>query len=689
MKCFLQATTVVASISLVVVSGLTDEPLDPLRPAMEQAVARVKPALVRVEVVWVDYAQGREVKHQASGSGFIIDKRGYVVTNHHVAGRATRAVCIFSNNEEIDATLVGTDPMTDIAVLKLDTSRHQEFPTVDWGDSAAVEVGDTVLAMGSPLALSQSVTRGIVSNSKMVMPSMFRRYGGFSLEGEDVGSLVRWLAHDAPIYPGNSGGPLVNLRGQVIGVNEISMGLGGAIPSNLAREVAEQIIANGHVTRSWLGVEIQPLLKGSGQTRGVLIGDVVKDTPAAEAGFKSNDILLRLDGRDISVRFDEEMPLLNLMVAALPIGKEVQAVVLRDGKEITLTVRTTEREPVEFKQQELKSWGMTVRNISFMTAKEMKLDNRDGVLVTSIRSGGPCGEAKPTLQADDVIKTVAGKPVRDIADLLALTEELTKDKKAPVPTAVQFTRRTEKLLTVVKIGIKDQEDPGLEARKAWLPVAVQVITREMAEQLGTNDITGVRITQVYRNSTAETAGLKVGDLILEIDGEPIPASQPGDEEVFSNRIRQYRVGDKPELLLVRDGQPLKLTVELVRSPKLEREMKKFQDHSFEFSARDLSFFDRVRNDLPEDLSGALVTEVKDGGWAALGELAANDIIQAVNKQAVPDVRALEQQMKTIAQQKPKFVVLRVLRGIHTHYLELEPAWDQSSTLNTSSTGGSP
>ena len=238
---------------------VAEEVLDPQRPAMEKAIARVQPALVRIQVVWVDYAQGREVKHEASGSGFIVKKQGFVVTNHHVAGRATRAVCVFSNNEEIEATLVGTDPLTDIAVLKLDNARHPEFPTVAWGDSAGIAVGDTVLALGSPLALSQSVTRGIVSNSKMTMPAMFRRFGSFEMEGEDVGSLVRWIAHDAAIFPGNSGGPLVNLAGAVIGVNEISLGLGGAIPSNLARDVAEQIIAYGRVQRSWLGLEIQPL----------------------------------------------------------------------------------------------------------------------------------------------------------------------------------------------------------------------------------------------------------------------------------------------------------------------------------------------------------------------------------------------------------------------------------------------
>ena len=664
----------VCLLSLPVVT-VAEEALDPLRPALEKAIARVTPALVRIQVVWVDYTQGREVKHEASGSGFIVKKQGFVVTNHHVAGRATRAVCVFSNNEEIEATLVGTDPLTDIAVLKLNTDKHAEFPTVDWGDSSGIAVGDTVLALGSPLALSQSVTRGIVSNSKMTMPAMFRRFGGFEMEGEDVGSLVRWIAHDASIFPGNSGGPLVNLAGVVIGVNEISLGLGGAIPSNLARDVAEQIIAHGSVQRSWLGLEIQPLLKGAGQTRGVLVSGVVADSPAERAGFQSKDILVQLDGQAISVRFDEELPVLNLLVVGIPIGKEVTAVVLRGGQEVPLQIQTAAREPAVFRQTEFKSWGLTAKNIPFLTAKEMKLTSRDGVLVTSLRAGGPSGDAKPSLQANDVITTVAGQPVKTVADLLRVTRELTKDTKVPVPVAVEFTRRAERFLTVVKVGIRDQDDPGLEARKAWLPVAVQVITREMADQLGTNGVTGVRITQVYPQSTATAAGLQPGDLLLAIDGEKIPASQPGDEEAFTSRIRQYRVGDQPEFTVRRATQLLPVRVELVPSPKLDREMKKYQNLKFEFASRDLSFLDRVHSDLPENMPGALITEVKDGGWAALGDLQVNDIVQFVNDTPVADVVELQAQMQSVSDQKMKFVVLRVLRGIHTRYLELQSNWE--------------
>ena len=179
----------------------------------------------------------------------------------------------------------------------------------------------------------------------------------------------------------------MNLKGQVVGINEISFGLSGAIPGNLAQAVAHQLMEKGHVSRSWLGVEVQPLLKEDKGDRGVLIGGVVADSPAAKAGFESGDVLVRLADKNVLVRYAEEIPLLNQMVADLPIGQEFEAIVVRDGKEKTLKVRTTEREPSQPKTFELKQWGITVRDISALAEREMKLKSRDGVIVTSLRRG--------------------------------------------------------------------------------------------------------------------------------------------------------------------------------------------------------------------------------------------------------------------------------------------------------------
>jgi serine protease Do len=519
------------------------------------------------------------------------------------------------------------------------------------------------------------VTLGIVSNARMILPGGIRGQGQFTLDGEDVGSMVRWIGHDAEIQPGNSGGPLVNLQGQVIGINEIGIGsMSGAIPGNLARWVADQLIKHGRVSRSWLGVQVQPLLKQDAAGVGVLISDVTKDSPAAAAGVLSGDVLLRVAGQEVRGKFWEELPLFNQMVAQLPVGKEVELVVRRGAEEKKLTAKTADRERALPGARELKEWGMTVRDLSARLAFELRRENRAGALVTSVRPGGAAGQALPALRPGDVITAVNDAAITNCAALAEWTQKVLAATNAPVPSWISFDRKAEKLATVVKVGLRDMDDPSTETPKAWLPVSLQAVTREMAAQLGNPKLTGVRVTQVFANSSAEKAGLKVGDLLVALDKDPIAVGQVGEEEVFWRQIRQYKIGTPAELQVRRGAETLTLTVELVRAPRAEREMKKYRDTIFEFVARDLTFRDRVEERRPEDLQGGLVTEVKGGGWAALGRLGTGDIIVAVNGQAVEDVDSLQAAMKQIGTQRPKSVVWRVLRGIHTLYLEIEPDW---------------
>ena len=262
-----------------------------VRSQVDVAIAKVRPALVRIRVVSTEFSEGREIKQQSVGSGAIITKDGYIVTNHHVAGHAARMFCTLWNREEVEAVLVGTDAMTDISVIKLKPDTARKFTPVGFGDSSKMRVGDYVLAMGSPMALSQSVTLGIISNTEMIMPRFYGSGARFKLDGEDVGSLVKWIGHDAAIYGGNSGGPLVNLKGDIIGINEISFGLGGAIPGNLAKSVADQIMAHGKIQRSWLGVDTQTTFKHAKNPRGIIISGVMENSPAATAGLRTGDLL--------------------------------------------------------------------------------------------------------------------------------------------------------------------------------------------------------------------------------------------------------------------------------------------------------------------------------------------------------------------------------------------------------------
>lgn len=647
---------------------------DVQREAIERAISRVKPALVQIYVVSADYSEGRQVKNQGAGSGVIISEDGYLVSNHHVAGRAVRLMCVMSDNEEIEAELVGTDALSDISVLKLKPAQPRVFPKAVFGDSDALRVGDPVLAMGSPMALSQSVTLGIISNTKMVLPRLFGPFVRFRLEGEDVGSIVRWIAHDAAIYGGNSGGPLVNLNGEVVGVNEISLGLSGAIPGNLAREVAEALIRDGRVRRAWIGLDAQPLLKYGDRTEGLLVAGVLDGSPAQQAGLQSGDILLSVNGQPVTARFQEEIPLFNRLIAALPIGDPVDVEYERDGVRKSASVRTEERPESRPKEREIKALGVTVRDISYIMQKEMKLASRDGVIVSSVRSGGPAGEAKPSIQVRDVITALGGVSVSNTADLIARVDALTRDAAEPVPAVLNFSRRSADLITVVKVGVRELEDPGLEVKKAWLPAATQVITRDLADQIGKPDLGGVRVTQVYPDRSAARAGLQVGDLIVALDGAPLPVYHLEDYEVLPALIRQYRVGDSPEFTILRGDDEIKMRIALERSPKLEREMKSYRDDRFEFTARETTYFDLVRENWKADEQGVLVTEVVPGGWAALGPIITEDLVLAVDGEPVPDVEALKSALKRVSETKPKSVVFSILRGVRRLYVELEPDW---------------
>jgi serine protease Do len=638
--------------------------------AIDAALAKVAPSLVRIHVVTVDYQDGREVKRQAAGSGTIITPEGHVITNHHVAGRTRTIICTLASREEVPAELVGTDPLSDIAVLKLKPRTPTVYPAAQFGDASSLKVGDRVLALGSPLALSQSVTMGIVSNTEMILPGLFWPFNRMTLDGEDVGSIVRWIGHDAPIFGGNSGGPLVNMQGAIVGINEISLGLAGAIPSDLAREVSSAIIREGRVRRSWIGLEVQPLLKGAGQARGALVSGAIEGSPAARAGFEAGDILIRLGARDVDVRFAEELPLFNQYVMRLPRGTPVQAVVLRGGSRRTMSVVPDDRESVEAPIVELNALGVTASNLTSWAAKELRRADRTGVRLRGLRAGGAADEARPPMANDDVIVSVDGKPVKTVDDLTAIVNHLAQSEDAPAKALVGFDRGTERLLTVVEIGRAGLQDPGLEARKAWVPITVQVLTHDLAEKLGLGERTGVRVTRVLDPST----GLQVGDVITTIDGDEIQASQPSDADVFAAMIRQYKIGSSVKLSILRGQAPRDVTVRLGTSPRLAREMKKYEDPNFEFRVRDIAPGDRHETGLAEGQPGVLVETVREGGWAALGHLADGDVVLAIDGQPAADVAAVQAKMEAIGKAKPSSVVLKVKRGIRTFFVELETGW---------------
>ncbi len=648
---------------------------DAARQAIERAVDGVYPALVRIHVVFEEGDGGKMQKRRSSGSGAIISEDGYIITNHHVAGRATRLVCRLSNREEVDAVLIGTDALSDLAILKLDlsSSRHpkQKLAVAKFGDSDKLTVGDVVLAMGSPAGVSQSVTKGIVANTAMISPD-----GSMVLDGERVGELVRWIGHDAVIFGGNSGGPLVNLRGEIIGVNEVGLGsLGGAIPSNLAQAVAKELIAKGRVSRSWVGIEAQTLLKKMSDATGVLVATILPGSPALAAGIKPGDFITEYDGASvIESRAPEDLPVFNRMILNTPVGAKVTLKGLRAGQPMTWTLTTIEREPNEAMEFELANWGLTVRDFTRMSAMELERPDRHGVLVHSLRSGGPGAESKPALRPDDVITKFAGKTVTNSAALIALTKEFIAGLKEPKAVVVTFERDTQQFVSVVRIGPEVDEEKPARPAKAWLGAQTQVLTRELAEALDLEERKGVRVTQVMPGSPAEKGGIKTGDIFLKLDGQVIAASTPSDQELFENLIRQYKATGTAELEGVRDGKPLKISMPLGRQPKPNSELEEYKDEKFEFSARELSLTDRIDAKLAETEKGVRIGSAQNAGWAALAGLSSGDILLSIDGQPVAGIAELKATMKQLSDTKPRRVAFFIKRGIRTQFIELEPKW---------------
>jgi serine protease Do len=349
--------------------------------------------------------RGRQ-RQQSLGSGFIIDADGSILTNNHVVENAQKIVVkLLGDEQEYEAKVVGRDSKTDIAVIKINTKTN--LPTANFGDSDKLEVGEWVVAIGNPFGLDSTVTSGIVS-----------------AKGRHIGQgpYDNFIQTDASINPGNSGGPLINLRGEVIGINTAifsrtggNMGIGFAIPVNLAKELLPQLRGKGKVTRGYLGVLIQKVTPeiaeslGMEHGYGALVANVSKDGPAEKAGVKVGDVIVEFDGKEVKDSGD-----LPIIVARTPVDKKVRMKVLRDKKEVMLGVAVGElkEEEVVASVPEKGELGMTVQKVTPQMAESLGLEKPEGVVVTDVESGSAADEAG--IRRGDVIVQIDRKPVRSV-----------------------------------------------------------------------------------------------------------------------------------------------------------------------------------------------------------------------------------------------------------------------------------
>ena len=403
-------------------------------PSLSSIVSKVAPAVVNISTVRVVRGPGpvfkyffgpfeegdpfkefferffgdipqREFRQKSLGSGFIISKDGYILTNNHVIEKATEIRVRLLNKEEFKAKVIGRDPKTDIALIKIKANHSLSAATL--GDSDALRVGDWVIAIGNPFGLGHTVTVGIISAKERII---------------GAGPYDNFLQTDAAINPGNSGGPLVNLEGKVVGINTAivaqAQGIGFAIPINMAKYILPQLKERGKVMRGWLGVMIQEVTPeiahalGLKEVKGALVADVTPGSPADKADIRRGDVIIEYNGKKI-----EEMNELPRLVANTPVGKSVPIKIWRNGKIRQLTVKVGELEEKVAKGERRyapQDLGLKVEELTPYLAQRLGVKRIHGVIITYVVPGSPAHEAG--LSRGDIILKINRHPIEDLND---------------------------------------------------------------------------------------------------------------------------------------------------------------------------------------------------------------------------------------------------------------------------------
>lgn len=409
-------------------------------PSFAELIKKLKPAVVNISTTnmikrrstpfsspfedyfkkFFDDGPQREFKQKGLGTGFIISEDGYVVTNNHVVDKADDIEIILEDGEKYVAKIIGKDPKTDLALLKIES--ENSLPFVEFGDSESSEIGDWVIAIGNPFGLGHTVTAGIISAKGRIL---------------GIGNYDDFIQTDAPINPGNSGGPLFNLRGEVVGVNTAiiarGQGLGFSIPINLTKHIIDQIKDGGKVVRGWLGISIQKVTAeiaeviGIKEGIGVLIADVAKQSPAENGGLLRGDIVLEYNGKKI-----KEVSDLTGKVALTPPGTVAKLKIIRESKTRELNIAIgefPEDEKIAKKKEEPEQkFGLAVINITPQIASRFDLSSKEGVIVSSVSRGSVASEAG--FRRGDIIIEINNTTIINLEDYNNRLDEIGKGNSA-------------------------------------------------------------------------------------------------------------------------------------------------------------------------------------------------------------------------------------------------------------------
>ncbi len=672
-----QSTQAAAAVSAVAT------PADAL-PAASMTIARdaVLPHVVSILVVREDFSGGEARLSLAGGTGTIIRADGYIATNAHVTENGNRFRVVLNDQREFPAKPITTDAVSDLAVLKIVAPAGTVFGFASFSaDVSDLKPGDTVLAMGAPWGMRDSVSAGVINNVNRLMVSLFEDEADYEQSLNDTQPTARyyaWIQHDASISPGNSGGPLVDLRGRIGGVNTRGNVFGGdmafSIPAPIARSVVDILIAKGTVTRSDFGFGVRSL-RGTGLSAGALISDVDRGSMAEKAGLKPGDRLLNLDGVAINLLEPEEIPNFRRELTERKVGSSVaMQIVERDGQKRTINVASIEQVDAKPREVEIPHFGISVIEVTASVARARYLESTDGVLVQGLRTGGPAANAQPAILAGDRITSVNGHLVKTLGDFERLAGTLAEGSENGTPLTISLDRRGQSLLALITPAPKRLIPPvNPELDKAWAGWEVQPVPSTLATQLNLVE-GGFRVTRVYPKGPAMAAGIQVGDMITATGANPVKPSGLKETSALDLRVRNAERDQPFPVTIMRGAKPMAFNLNLIEQPKPAEKTERLWNDKLSITLRAITFYDRIERQLAENQQGVILERIENGGYGGLAHLREGDLLVRLGAVSVVDLASFEAALAAAEHSGVDKLSFLVMRGAETRLLFVDAPW---------------